>query len=98
MGHVDYWVLNDVRERKRVTGEFFGVLEGLGEGPDRLLGEADFEVLERMGGGNRLWYVAGAHMAQEIDEGLGREAQTQTVVDGPDSFFEAYERALEKRG
>ena len=51
-----------------------------------------------MSGGNRLGYVAGAHMAQEIDEGLGREALTQTVVNGPDSFFEAYTRALEKRG
>jgi hypothetical protein len=37
-------------------------------------------------------------MAQEIDKGLGREALTQTVVDGPDSFFEAYAGALEKRG
>ena len=51
-----------------------------------------------MSGGNRLGYVAGVHMAQEIDEGLGREALTQTVVNGPDSFFEAYTRALEKRG
>ncbi|MEE8355408.1 MAG: DUF5700 domain-containing putative Zn-dependent protease [Candidatus Bathyarchaeia archaeon] len=98
VGHVDYWILNDPRERERVTGEFFGVLEGLEEGPDRPLEEADFEVLEQMSGGNRLWYVAGAHMAQEIDRGLGREALIQTVVDGPDSFFEAYARALEKRG
>jgi hypothetical protein len=98
LGHVDYWILNDTRERKRVTGEFSGVLAGLEEGPDRPLEEADFEALERMGGGNRLWYVAGAHMAQHIDERLGREALTQTVVDGPDSFFEAYARALEKRG
>ena len=98
LGHVDYWILNDARERKRVTGEFFGALEGLEEWPDRPLEEADFEVLEQMGGGNRLWHVAGAHMAQEIDEGLGREALTQTVIDGPDSFFEAYARVLEKRG
>ena len=98
MGHVDYWILNDVRERKRVTGEFFGIIERLEEGPDRPLEEADFEVLEQMSGGERLWYVAGAHMAQEIDKGLGREALTQTVVDGPDSFFEAYAGALEKRG
>ena len=97
-GHVDYWILNDARERKRVTGEFFGILDGLGEEPDRPLKEADFGLLEQMSGGKRLWYVAGAHMAQEIDEGLGREALTQTVVDGPDSFFEAYARAVGKRG
>ena len=98
LGHVDYWILNDVRERKRVVGEFFGVLGGLEEGPDRLLEESDYKDLEQMSGGNRLWYVSGAHMAQEIDEGLGREALTQTVVDGPDSFFEAYARAIEKKG
>ena len=98
LGHVDYWILNDVRERKRVTGEFFGIIERLEEGPDRPLEEADFEVLEQMSGGERLWYVAGAHMAQEIDKGLGRKALTQAVVDGPDFFFEAYAGALEKRG
>ena len=51
----------------------------------------DFKVLEVMSGKRkRLWYVVGAHMAEEIDKNLGREALNKTIIEGSESFFEKY--------
>ena len=97
LGHVDYRILNDPRERKRVTREFFRIMGEMGDTTIRPLEEAEFDVLERMSGGDRLWYVTGAHMAQEIDESLGRKALNRTIVDGPGSFFDAYKACKAKK-
>ncbi|MFX0063157.1 MAG: DUF5700 domain-containing putative Zn-dependent protease [Candidatus Hermodarchaeota archaeon] len=59
--------------------------------PQRPVVETDYELLERFAGGSRLWYIAGAHMAQTIDEKYGRSVLVQTITKGPDNFFEIYE-------
>jgi hypothetical protein len=42
------------------------------------------------GKNKRLWYVVGAHMAEEINRTLGREELNQTILDGSKSFFAKY--------
>ena len=52
--------------------------------------ERDLAVMTLMSDKKRLWYIAGAHMAQAIDEHFGRESLVETVREGPRSFFERY--------
>lgn len=65
--------------------------------PERAITKEDFELLKRISGGPRLWYITGAHMAQTIDEKLGRDTLIQTIINGADNFFEIYSRARQKR-
>ncbi|UCH57554.1 MAG: hypothetical protein JSV18_01130 [Candidatus Bathyarchaeota archaeon] len=92
--HRDYTVLNDPGERSSVSFEFLRIVKKLENEDERPLTGEDFDVLHRMSDGDRLWYVAGAHMAQAIDRRMGREELNQTIVDGPDAFFEAYRKAI----
>ena len=91
--HRDYVVLNDLQKRMMASTDFFCIVKGLENEDERALTEEYFDVLTRMSDGDRLWYVAGTHMSQMIDLRLGREVLNQTIVNGPDDFFEAYNRA-----
>jgi hypothetical protein len=73
-------------------GEYFTIWDDLRSMPERSFREDDFALIERLSG-ERLWYVAGFHMAKTIDERLGRERLNETIRSGPSSFFEAYESA-----
>ncbi|RLI09322.1 hypothetical protein DRO42_04505 [Candidatus Bathyarchaeota archaeon] len=44
----------------------------------------------------RSFYVAGARMCGVIEERLGRQALIQTMYDGPESFFELYNKNAEQ--
>ncbi len=44
----------------------------------------------------RAYYVAGAYMAQSIDQELGREALIRTVAEGPLTFVETYNKIVRK--
>jgi len=90
-GHVDYTLYHDASRRDAVLREFSAVLEPIHDEPNR---EVTAEELTRILGrlsGERLWYVVGLHMAKMIDEELGRDALTGTIVNGPESFFRVYE-------
>ena len=93
LNHLDYRLYGDKRERDRIVEEYFGILDELRCEPVRSLREDDFGLIERLSG-ERLWYVAGLHMAKTIDERLGRERLNETMRRGPGSFFEAYESSL----
>ena len=43
----------------------------------------------------RSYYVAGAHMCRVIEEKSGKEVLKQTLLDGPEAFFEAYNGLVE---
>ena len=88
--HKDYFVLNDYQERLKICTEYFGILNQLEDQAIRPLISEDFEILERMSSGKRLWYVTGAHMAQKIDQKVGREALNMTIHYGSEAFFNAY--------
>jgi hypothetical protein len=93
LNHVDYRIYGDPGKRSRVIEEYFSIWEDLRSRPERSFREDDFEIIERLSG-ERLWYVAGLHMALTVDERLGRERLTETIKAGPNSFFDAYESAL----
>jgi hypothetical protein len=93
LNHLDYRIYRNQGERDRVIEEYFKILDELRCEPMRSLREDDFELIERLSG-ERLWYVAGLHMAKTIDERLGREKLNETMRRGPVSFFEAYESSL----
>jgi hypothetical protein len=89
--HPDYSVLlNDIATEHRIQ-TYQSVLTDLQAMPDRPLEDEDFKTLEVMSGQDqRLWYIAGAHMARVIDSELGRRALVKTVTAGPDSFLKMY--------
>ncbi len=89
-GHMDYELYRDPTRREDILKEFFTELGSIEAEPDRALTGEDLSVLSRLSG-ERLWYVSGLHMAKTIDERLGREALTDTILDGPESFFQAYD-------
>jgi len=89
-GHTDYELYRDPARREGILNEFFEALGSIEAEPDRALTGDDLRVLSRLSG-ERLWYVSGLHMAKTIDERLGREALTGTILDGPESFFRVYD-------
>ena len=93
LNHVDYRIYGDPGKRSRVIEEYFNIWDDLRSRPERSFREDDFDIIERLSG-ERLWYVAGLHMALTVDERLGRERLTETIKSGPSSFFDAYESAL----
>ena len=87
--HRDYITLNDPDKMLQKISKFFEILDRLESEPPRALVDDDFSILELMSGGERLWYVVGAWMAESIDRRLGREALNSTIVQGHEAFFKA---------
>jgi hypothetical protein len=90
----DYQLFLDDRARKKRVSIFFDILTDLEIRNDSPLQEDDRKILNRMSDRDRLWYVAGAHMAQIIDKNLGRETLVETIRHGPDAFFKTYHDAF----
>jgi len=93
LNHLDYRLYENKGKRYRVIEEYFNILDELRCEAMRNLRDDDFGLIERLSS-ERLWYVAGLHMAKTIDERLGREKLNETMRQGPASFFEAYESSL----
>jgi hypothetical protein len=95
LSHPDYRVLLNPVDCASRRNEFISILSDVDAGPARPLGGSDLDVLELMSGRDkRLWYITGADMARSIDETLGRDVLAQTVIDGPNGFFDTYNRAI----
>jgi len=73
--------------------DFFCLLNWFENVAERVLTEEYFDVLTRMCDGDRHRHLYRTHMSQMIDLRLGRKVLNQTIVNGPDDFFEAYDRA-----
>lgn len=87
----DYEVLNDRDKLKQSVKEYFEIYDRFRSTKNVLIEKDDFNVLEVMSGKNkRLWYVVGAHMAEEIDKKFGREELNQTIIEGAESFFDKF--------
>ncbi len=93
LNHLDYRLYRDQGMRERVIEEYFRILGVLRGTRLRALREEDWGLIERLSG-ERLWYVAGLHMAKTVDERLGRVGLNDTMYSGPGSFFEAYESSI----
>lgn len=86
----DYAALQDAVRMRGYEQEYFRLYHLLERAPHRPLVPGDWDVLEPLAGGDRLWYRVGALMAERIEEELGREALIEAVVAGPHRFFELY--------
>ncbi|MHA1668908.1 MAG: DUF5700 domain-containing putative Zn-dependent protease [Candidatus Heimdallarchaeaceae archaeon] len=87
----DYQILIDKEKRTKFTKEYFKIMDDLLKRKDEEVKEKDMKILEIMSGQKkRLWYIAGCHMAEEIDKNLGRKALVSTINTGKSSFFETY--------
>ena len=59
-------------------------------GPIRAVEDADWDIINAMSSGDRLWYRVGAHMARQIDQQSGRDVLLQAIAGGSGAFFAAY--------
>jgi hypothetical protein len=90
----DYQLLLDERAKTKRVARFFDLITKLDVQSDRPLHEKDWKILDIMTGRDRLWYVAGAHMAQVIEKSLGMDTLIETIRLGPDDFFKTYHESF----
>lgn len=91
LGDPDYVALADPSERRRRVRAYFTRLERLEGSPDRDVADGDLGVYgEFSEKPDRLWYVAGCHMAQAVEAAQGKAALRGLVRAGCDAFFDAY--------
>jgi hypothetical protein len=89
----DYRVLMNQEELILRVQEFFEILNELRASPLRPMSKSDYEILDIMSGrSKRLWYIAGANIAQTIDSYFGRKELIDTIVRGSKSYFAMYEK------
>ncbi len=88
----DYVALLNSEHMILYEKEFFRLYSSLAEAKPRSLVKDDWNILEPMSTGDRLWYRVGALMANQIERELGRNVLTETIVQGPEAFFRQYSR------
>lgn len=92
LGHDrDYLALEDVKSLDRIVGAYWKNLSFLKSEIGVPLNKVHWQVVEDMSSGDRLWYVAGAAMAAEIESHQGRGRLLEVIRQGPDAFFAAYQ-------
>jgi len=87
----DYVLLNDADRLEHAVARYRDRLSFLRAEIGNELGDVHWQVVEEMSSGDRLWYVAGAAMADAIEKARGRAGLLQVTAAGPDDFFSAYE-------
>ena len=92
----DYRALADPVAMEAISRRYNEILDGLaGMPPETPLAEADWQVLDEMSRGDRLWYRHGARMAAAIHERCGPARFAAVIEAGHDAFFEIYARIRE---
>ncbi len=86
----DYVALLDAQRMDRYEAQFFALLRDLQAEEPRSLEEADWDILELMSTGERLWYRVGARMVYRIEQALGRDVLVEASLQGPDQVFNLY--------
>jgi len=81
--------LEDARNLDRIVATYWKKLSLLENDIGVPVNEAHWQVVEDMSSGDRLWYVAGAAMAAEIESHQGRGRLLEVIRQGPDAFFAA---------
>jgi hypothetical protein len=94
----DYRVLMNQEELILRVQEFFEIFNELRASSLRPMSKSDYEILDIMSGrSKRLWYIAGANIAQTIGSYFGRKELIDTIVRGLKSYFAMYEKIPPKR-
>jgi hypothetical protein len=86
----DYVALQDEIGMDRYRAEYFETYKRLESAPDRPVRQSDWQAIENLSDGDRLWYRVGAEMTATIDDHLGRERLKEIISAGPGAFFRAY--------
>lgn len=84
----DYLALLDHQRMDVYEKEYLALYRDLVAEKPRPLEEGDWDIVERMSTGDRLWYRVGALMASRIEDVFGRDILVDTIVDGPEAFFD----------
>jgi hypothetical protein len=86
----DYIALEDSEIMDKYHREYFEIYEKVRLIGKRNLDDEDWNLLNNLSDGKRLWYRVGAKIAAEIDASLGRTKLNLLIQSGPDAFFDAY--------
>ena len=88
----DYKVLLNETERTTRINQYFKLFNKLEKNLDKKVNESATQIYENMSRKERrLWYIAGCHMAQEIEKQKGTETLRKLVQQGSEEFFNTYE-------
>ncbi len=87
----DYVALQNSALMAEYETAYWSILNHFEEAGERLLTETDWDLVERLSDGERLWYRVGAMMAARIEGGYGRGRLQELVVEGPDALFAAFD-------
>jgi hypothetical protein len=86
----DYVALSDDEKMEGLEAAYVADLAALHARGVMPVDDADFDVIARMSGGDRLWYRVGARMAARIEAVLGRDRLVGLIEESPRAFFEIY--------
>ena len=90
--HHDYIALNDSLRMPDLVKEYFDIYHYFADAPDEALVQTDWHKINILSDEKRLWYIVGAHMAQTIDERLGRDALTALIREPSVAYINTYRR------
>lgn len=83
---IDYAMLDDTDEVKRLLGEVNALFAEVGKLSDRQMQKLSWEK----GVEKRAYYITGAHMASVIERDKGRRTLVHTISMGPRAFIDTY--------
>ncbi len=90
----DYLALEDSERLTRLLTTYWQYMSFIDGEIGVPLSDAHWAVVEEMSSGDRLWYVAGASMAADIEKTLGRAALLEIIRQGPETFFNAHQEVI----
>ena len=82
--------LQDTTLMAEYEEEYFEIYNHFKENPEKPIGDEDWRLISILSDKKRLWYRVGAHMAQKIDEELGRNALVNLIPKPAENFINTY--------
>ena len=89
-GDEDYVALEDEPRMARYEARYFQEYDALKKRGAEPADAAAMAVIERMSGGERLWYRVGARMVAALEKALGRPAMAALLTRSPESLVPTY--------
>ena len=86
----DYIALQNQQLMEQFEKEYFEIIDHFKSEPDKIITNADWEMIAPLSDGKRLWYRVGALMAEKIDKELGRERLNSLLTEDPQEFINTY--------
>lgn len=87
----DYVALANSELMATYVEEYFSILEQLSSLKYAPLTQENWQLIDPLSDGKRLWYRVGALMCRDIDQQLGRKTLLNLIKQGPNAFFSAWE-------